>query len=56
MGKKAQNLDDSGNVIEEEGEPDDNMPPILKYIAKMKAFNANTNLFMKTCRLSPQAA
>lgn len=41
-------MDDSGNVVEdEEGEADDNMPPILKYIAKMKAFNANTNLFMK---------
>ena len=47
MGKKAQNVDDSGNVLEDEGEADDNMPPILKYIAKMKAFNANTNLFMK---------
>ncbi len=48
MGKtKAQNLDDSGNVLEDEGGgADDNMPPILKYIAKMKAFNANTNLFM----------
>jgi len=47
LGKKAQNVDDSGNVLEDEGEADDNMPPILKYIAKMKAFNANTNLFMK---------
>lgn len=45
----SQNLDESGTAMEDEEEENklDNVPPILKYIAKMKAFNANTNFFMK---------
>jgi hypothetical protein len=45
--KVNEDPDESGNMLDDGEEAGDGVPPILKYIAKMKAFNANTNLFMK---------